>query len=378
MSTKTKSAITFVLLVLVVYFVRFYGNTSGVPVPEPTVQDVITESASGSYFSVYFTNPPLNTAETGIESNLIKLIDEAKVSIHTAMYELDLPAVTLALIRAKESGVAVELVYDSEQMSKPERLEILSELKSAGIPVVPDERSAFMHNKFFVIDAKTVWTGSFNYTENASHKNNENAVVFEIPELAANYEKEFAEMFSGGLFGARSPADTPYPTLQVNGIRIDNYFAPEDNVMEKVIAVVKTAQSSIDFYAFSFTDPNLGYSMSELALNDDVKIRGLFESGQDMGDSVCPYLMLRSENIEGNGAIDLKLDGNPANMHEKVIIVDGKIVIFGSFNFSRNADQNNDENLLIVHDPQFAGLFEQEFQKIYNQGISPISGCKKP
>jgi phosphatidylserine/phosphatidylglycerophosphate/cardiolipin synthase-like enzyme len=54
-------------------------------------------------------------------------------------------------------------------------------------------------------------------------------------------------------------------------------------------------------------------------------------------------------------------------MHHKVIVVDGEIVIFGSFNFSASANDSNDENLLIVYDPVFAGAFLEEFEKVWAQ-----------
>jgi phosphatidylserine/phosphatidylglycerophosphate/cardiolipin synthase-like enzyme len=58
-------------------------------------------------------------------------------------------------------------------------------------------------------------------------------------------------------------------------------------------------------------------------------------------------------------------------MHHKVIIIDAKTVIFGSFNFSRSADAENDENLLIVDDAGLAQSFEQEFAKVYGQAQRP-------
>ena len=51
-------------------------------------------------------------------------------------------------------------------------------------------------------------------------------------------------------------------------------------------------------------------------------------------------------------------------MHHKVIIIDGHTVIFGSFNFSNNADKDNDENLLIVDDAGFARPFVEEFDRV--------------
>ena len=52
-------------------------------------------------------------------------------------------------------------------------------------------------------------------------------------------------------------------------------------------------------------------------------------------------------------------------MHHKVIIIDGEIVIFGSFNFSDSADRSNDENLLIIYNRAVAARFEEEFQRVF-------------
>jgi len=48
-------------------------------------------------------------------------------------------------------------------------------------------------------------------------------------------------------------------------------------------------------------------------------------------------------------------------MHHKVIIIDNQIVITGSYNFSNNAEYENDENILIIHDPKIADLFYDEY-----------------
>ena len=59
-------------------------------------------------------------------------------------------------------------------------------------------------------------------------------------------------------------------------------------------------------------------------------------------------------------------------MHHKVIIIDGRTVIFGSFNFTSNADKDNDENLLIVDDPALAKAFEAEFQRVREVALHPL------
>jgi phosphatidylserine/phosphatidylglycerophosphate/cardiolipin synthase-like enzyme len=64
---------------------------------------------------------------------------------------------------------------------------------------------------------------------------------------------------------------------------------------------------------------------------------------------------------------DLLTDGNPYIMHHKVIIIDDETVILGSYNFTHSAESYNDENVLIIHDAEVAGLFVEEFGRVYNQ-----------
>ena len=70
--------------------------------------------------------------------------------------------------------------------------------------------------------------------------------------------------------------------------------------------------------------------------------------------------------------LDVLQDGNPYVMHHKVIIIDGRTVIFGSFNFTKNADKDNDENLLIIDDPALAKAFEAEFQRVRDVALHSL------
>ena len=69
------------------------------------------------------------------------------------------------------------------------------------------------------------------------------------------------------------------------------------------------------------------------------------------------------QNLLENG-IDVRLDGNPKSMHHKVIIIDGEIVVTGSYNFSKSAKTKNDENTLILHSPEIAELYIEEFERV--------------
>ncbi len=353
----------------------FHPNDSIYPTEEilgistetsPTIEVALS---NGGWYEVYFTTPkiPFDQIYTGgIENKLIEKIDNAKSSIEVAVFEFDIESVAQALIRAKNRGVDVKVVYDNEHTADDPQI---NELIKAGIETVPDNRSAYMHNKFFVFDNICVWTGSFNISMNAAYRNNENAFYFCSDKAAKNYSTEFTEMFSGN-FGPSSASNSPSPSFYVDGALVQNYFGPEDKVMEKVISAVSEANSSIHFMVFSFTADDLGQEMINQGENQ-VVVEGIFESlGADTQYSECGTLL--------NKGYDIRLDGNPKTFHHKVIIIDGKIVIFGSFNFSANADESNDENILIVHDVTLAQKYEREYQLMKSQAIIPSgNSCSK-
>jgi len=332
---------------------------------EPTTESVLGVSKtpdSVSWYEVYFTSPAIPFDEVyigGVEERLVEKIDGSETSIDVALFEFDIESIATALIRAKDRGVSVRVVYDDEHSDPDPQIK---ELISSGIPAVPDNRSAYMHNKFFVFDNECLWTGSFNISMNAAYRNNENAIYFCSAEAAKNYQQEFQEMFFG-QFGAKSPADTPFPVFTVKGVRIENYFAPEDNVMEKVIETVSNASKSIHFMVFSFTQDELGEAML-IEANNGVEVEGVFENtGASTKYSECGKLL--------QAGLDVRLDGNPRTFHHKVIVIDNSIVILGSYNFSANADQSNDENLLIIYSPELAKEYEDEYQRMKSQAVVP-------
>ena len=57
-------------------------------------------------------------------------------------------------------------------------------------------------------------------------------------------------------------------------------------------------------------------------------------------------------------------------LHHKVFIIDDETVVLGSYNFSANADESNDENLLVIHSADIAKDFVSEFNRVYNQAQS--------
>jgi phosphatidylserine/phosphatidylglycerophosphate/cardiolipin synthase-like enzyme len=120
---------------------------------------------------------------------VIKTIDSAKTSICVAAYSFTSKPISLALMSASKRGVKVQVVADSK--ANKGKYTATTYLANGGIDVRLNSNYAIMHNKFIVVDSKTVETGSFNYSQAAVKSNAENVVVmWDNPQVASHYLSE--------------------------------------------------------------------------------------------------------------------------------------------------------------------------------------------
>lgn len=275
---------------------------------------------------------------------LSNFILSAEESAYCAFFDLDLEEVKNALEEKFFEGLDVKLIVDTDNVKY---------VKSLSFEIKQDGRSAFMHNKFCIIDGKKVSTGSMNPTLNGDTKNNNNLIIVESKTIAKNYEDEFFEMWGGQLGkggGVRNPI------VHLDGIKVENYFCPEDKCSDKIENVLKKAEESIHFMTFSFTHEGIA---NELLLKnmDGVLVEGVFEK-RGAGSEYSKFKVLDYQGM------DVVKDNNSAVMHHKVFIIDSEIVITGSFNPSKNADFRNDENILIIYDSDIASRYMEEYEYV--------------
>jgi phosphatidylserine/phosphatidylglycerophosphate/cardiolipin synthase-like enzyme len=322
------------------------------------------------WYDIYFTTPRYPDKPEyhngGIDEQLVAFVNSATQTIDLADYDFDLENVANALSKAAARGVRVRMVTDTDTLTNND-LKIQKAfdiLKHAKIPIVDDQRGPIMHDKFVIVDGQAIWTGSWNFTDGDTYHLNNNAIKIASRQLAQNYTAEFEKMFVQRSFGPNKPAGGTEPLVTLQGVQIENYFAPEDGVADKIASHLAQAQQSIHFMAFSFTNDTIGSAMIARA-KAGVSVVGVFEkTGSETQYS--EYGKMRKAKL------DVLQDGNPYVMHHKVIIIDSRTVIFGSFNFSNNADKDNDENLLIVDDPTLAQAFEAEFQRVRAVALNPL------
>lgn len=326
--------------------------------PTATHPALPPSSPSAEWYDIYFTTPGVLNPN-GPDVALARLFDSATQSIDVASYELDREIVVQALLNAHARGVRVRVVTDIDILLDAQEGEAYGRLDEAGIPMVAGNSNSIMHNKFAVVDGATVWTGSWNFTDNDTERHNNHGIALYSPELAANYTATFLKMWDLQEFGPNRQPGGVQHALLIQGTPVENYFSPEDGVTAHLVERVGRAQRSVVFMAFSFTSDPIGDAMLERA-SRGVAVRGVFETvGSDTEYSEFTRLF--------RAGLDVRRDGNPYLMHHKVLILDETTVVLGSFNFSQNAERSNDENVLIIEDPALAARFLQEFQTIYAQ-----------
>ncbi len=309
-----------------------------------------TSSSMGSddiiikpYFSL--TNSNYNKGG-GVDDLIIQEINQAKKSIRLAIYGFSNDYIRDAVLEAHKRGIDTIVVTDDSQLTS----ENILMLKEAGIDLVDDENPyALMHHKFLVIDESVVWTGSANYSYYAFYKNNENLVKFTSSKIAKVYLDEFNELYHHKNYEGAYTSDN-----------LEIYFSPEDDFEQRLLGLIENADESIDFLAFAFTNEKISDALKE-KYDEGIKIRGVFDQEQNDGflKRYTKYPTLLSHNI------DVKLDGNTQTMHNKVFIIDQKTVVTGSYNFTVKANEENNENAIIVHNREFASRYQSEFEDIF-------------
>lgn len=378
---------------------------------------------SEEWIEVYFNMPADHSVATsGNESNseadliatLEGLIDSAKVSVDVCLYDLEEKRIAHALVRANERGVRVRVVTDDHNRTDGGEYDeaIWDILAEGGIISMDDDGDIYnpngsitdndlvnsgsqMHNKFAIIDYLSpspdddyMWTGSTNMTYTGNYNTN-HTIIIKDTEVAKVYTEEFEQMW-GSDDEEPNPANAGFHKDKVNvsqnvfdvgGTKVEVYFAPIDrdrtkpSVSNRLVQLIEEeAQHDINFQAFAIT-PSIPISeqMWSQTANGQILLRGAidhrfysrYESAEDFWGS--------PEARAGNRMI---LQANELRaLHHKVILLDVEnpnpddiaVTVAGSYNFSMNAEMNNDENTVIIYSDEITNQFYQDFMGVMSR-----------
>lgn len=298
-------------------------------------------------------------------------INAAQYSIDMAVYSFNLNyapyPLSTALVNAYNRGVIIRVVLDYEYSSTGVTL-----LTNAGIPVIRRTNgNGLMHNKFYIFDARDSipgndWliTGSWNATTDQTYTDCQNMLEIQDSALAAAYTTEFQEMWgstgnypntANARFGSSKTNNTPH-TFIIDGIPVELYFSPSDGTTSHIIEQIQGANSKAILGLMVFTRYDIANALYQRSIAG-ADVIGIIDDINTTG-SQWSYLNTFADMYDWNaGGI----------FHHKYAFIDydspGSVptLITGSHNWSNAAENNNDENTLIIKSDWIVNQYAQEF-----------------
>lgn len=341
--------------------------------------DLTTFSTNG--LDIYFQSRR-TLLNAHLASHLVDFINATETSLDCAIYDLRYPDILDALARVAQSGKQLRLVFDAGQQrsgnasADPKPSGTAQALHDAGLldiatPVHPGG-GHLMHNKFLVRDQRFVWTGSANFTVGGLELQDNHCMAIDSPDLAAVYSVAFEELLQiKHLHAGAGAAQTP-AAVTLGNVKVTPFFTPMngEDIEQVVVASLANAQR-VRVMAFLISDPGILAALAPFGNNANTDIRGIYDPG-GMHDA------MRSTKID-QGLFWFMHDDrfvaapshpfNPSReqdfMHNKVMVIDDHLVIMGSYNFSENAEAN-DENLLLIDSPAVAAAYMAYFDAMYD------------
>lgn len=131
------------------------------------------------------------------------------------------------------------------------------------------------------------------------------------------------------------------------------YFSPDGGCTDAIVSELGKAHSNVLVQAYSFTSAPIAKAILD-AKKRGVDVRVLLDKSQ----RTAKY---SSADFLHNSAVPTFIDSKHAIAHNKIMVIDKRIVITGSFNFTKAAETSNAENLLVIDDPKLAAKYVQNW-----------------
>lgn len=287
------------------------------------------------FIIIYFNIPAAAIEETGFSNayfcddtnctNLyLNLINES-TDVACAFYELEQPKI----IETLQTKNATVLIHDENH-------------NGFGTPI---RSQGLMHHKFCVLNNEIIITGSYNLIKN---QHLDNIIIKQSPTLAKNYKKEIERL--------QGKQVTQTTKINHNSHQLQNYFCKIHDCQQKILNEIKQARKNIYFLTFTFTDNEIANKIIKKQ-NEGITVLGIIENFQNKQYWVQPLFEQANTNVT--------IHSKPYFQHNKVIIIDNT-TITGSYNPTKAANTINDENILIITDPNITKKYKQKFYNIKN------------
>lgn len=142
------------------------------------------------------------------------------------------------------------------------------------------------------------------------------------------------------------------------------YFSPGPDCRIAIEQAMETALSELLICVFTISDDRLSDAIMA-AHRSGLTVRVISDNDKmhDRGSDV--------ERLSQAG-VNVRIDRSPEHMHHKFMVIDGRTVMTGSYNWTRSAESRNEENIIAVDDPLLATTFSEEFERIWKLAEPPV------
>lgn len=334
-----------------------YGAGLGLGTPRAAN---VKGGTSSDWYALYFTDH-LNTkmpdyGPKTLANALIHALDAATTSIDFAVYGFNgCEEVIDALKAAKARGVRVRGVVDSYASGFHPYRATQTVIDALGT-VVADGDDRIMHNKFFVIDGRQVWTGSTNISrpELDAEYYSDVALLIDSTALADVYTDEFEEMYAGNFHDEKQDNTRHVLPPLADGTVIESYFSPTDDAQtHAIVRAIHQAQTHINMRTFFLTSQAIVDAL-KAAKARGVTVRIILDATSAHNE----YSLHQSLRDAG---VSVKVESWGGTEHIKAFSVDGWIVVLGSQNFTASGNASSDENTLYIQNRPMASAFDAAF-----------------
>lgn len=298
---------------------------------------------------------PDRNCSTDLCREILSNINNAQSSIDMAIYGYSsIPAIENAIKNALKRGVKIRMVYDSDKdgnniYEDTQRLAVL--IKNTKSDINSANPRYIMHNKFFIIDNKTIITGSANlsYTDMSGYNTNA-LLVINSKDVAKLYKNEFEQMYNGKFHNEKISFN--------KGENI--FFSPQDKTITNcIIPAIQQAKKYIYIPSFIIIENQI--------INELIKAKNRGVDVKIIADALNASNKYSKINVLRNASIPVKIENYAGKLHSKTMIIDDKYLIIGSMNFSYSGQNRNDENLIILENSQAAILYRNFFEYLWKK-----------
>lgn len=313
---------------------------------------------------------PDRKCSTDFCAEIIKQINSAQESIDIAIYGYGrTEGIEEALKNAIKRSVKVRLVYDVD--SKGENIypdthlitDIIKNNRHDGNSTDAQNtkfQNAIMHNKFFIFDNRVVITGSANLSHTDMSGFNSNiSIMFDSKEIAKIYKEQFEQMYNENFHNNKQKSKEKVKNV-IGKSTATVYFSPQDSIVTKVvIPQVQKSKKYIYMPVFLITHKELTNELIR-AKKRGVDVR-LITDAVNVANRASKHKLLRENNV------GVKVENYAGKMHAKSIIIDDRVVIIGSMNFSNSGENRNDENVVVLEDSEVSKFCREYFEYLWKK-----------